>query len=149
MAVTRRVVNWLLGGSFAALAASILYPIVRFIVPPEMPEATVNQVEAGPTNDPAFLDTGFKIVRFGNQPVIVVRITPEEYRAFDGVCTHLDCIVEYQQDKSRIWCNCHNGEYNLQGEVVAGPPPHALERYEVHLADRGVGQAPMVVVQKA
>ncbi|MFW6198192.1 MAG: ubiquinol-cytochrome c reductase iron-sulfur subunit [Acidobacteriota bacterium] len=148
MAVTRRVVNWLLGGSIAALTGAILYPVVRFISPPDMPEATVNQVEAGPTNDPELLENGFKIVRFGNQPVILVRVAEDDYRAFDGVCTHLDCIVEYQQDQTRIWCNCHNGEYNLQGEVVSGPPPHALEQYQVDLVPRSGAQAPMIVVSK-
>jgi len=31
----------------------------------------------------------------------------------------------------RIWCPCHNGQYNLAGKNVAGPPPSPLEAYDV------------------
>ncbi len=148
MAVSRRFVNWLLGASSSALLLSIVYPIFRFVSPPEIPEASTNQVEAGPTNDPELLDKGYKIVRFGNDPVILVRVAEDDYRAFAGTCTHLDCIVEFHKDQERIWCNCHNGEYNLQGHVVAGPPPRPLEPFKVDLVFQGSGQPQMIVVSR-
>lgn len=144
----RRFLNWFLGSSTVALVASILYPVLRFLSPPEAPEASTNQVEAGPTNDPEFLDRGFRIVRFGNEPVIVIRIDDSEFRAFTATCTHLDCIVEYQPDRSRIWCNCHNGEYSLQGQVVSGPPPRPLEAFQVDLVFQGADQPRTVVVTR-
>jgi Rieske Fe-S protein len=113
-----------------------------------MPEAGTNQVEAGFTNDPDLLDKGFKIVRFGNEPVIVVRVDEGDIRAFSGTCTHLDCIVEYRRDKRRIWCNCHNGQYNLQGRQVAGPPPRPLEPFRVDLVARGSGQPRQIVISR-
>lgn len=148
MAVSRRFVNWLLGTSGSALLLSILYPVFRFVSPPEIPEASTNQVEAGPTNDPELLEQGYKIVRFGNEPVILVRVAEGDFRAFAGTCTHLDCIVEYQKDQERIWCNCHNGEYNLQGQQVAGPPPRPLEPFKVDLVFQGSGQPQMIVVSR-
>lgn len=144
----RRFVNWLLGGSGTALVAAVFYPILRFVSPPEVPEATTNQVEAGPTNDPELLDRGFKIVRFGVEPVILVRVADTDFRAFAGVCTHLDCIVEYQKDHKRIWCNCHNGEYDLRGRQVAGPPPRPLEEFKVDLVSKGAGQPQAIVVSR-
>lgn len=148
-AVSRRVVNWLLGTSTGALLLAVVYPIARFVSPPEIPEASTNQVEAGPTNDPDLLERGFKIVRFGNEPVILVRVSESDYRAFAGTCTHLDCIVEYQKDEERIWCNCHNGAYNLQGEVTAGPPPHALEVFKVDLVSQGPRQPQTIVITRS
>jgi len=144
----RGFLNWFLTTSVGALAASIAYPILRFVSPPEMPEAGTNQVEAGFTNDPDLLDKGFKIVRFGNEPVIVVRVDEGDIRAFSGTCTHLDCIVEYRRDKRRIWCNCHNGQYNLQGRQVAGPPPRPLEPFRVDLVARGSGQPRQIVISR-
>lgn len=143
----RRFLNWFLGTSLGALCASIAYPLVRFISPPEIPEATTRQVEAGATNDPELLEKGFKIIRFGNEPVILIRVADNDFRAFSATCTHLDCIVEFQKDKRRIWCNCHNGEYNLAGQQVAGPPPRPLGAFQVDLVNRGSGPAQIVVTK--
>ena len=145
----RRFLNWFLGTSSGALLASISYPVLRFISPPEVPEASTNQVEAGATNDPELLDNGYKIIRFGVEPVILVRAAEGDFRAFAGTCTHLDCIVEFQKDKKRIWCNCHNGEYNLHGQQVAGPPPKPLEPFQVDLVYKGAGEPQSIVVSRA
>jgi cytochrome b6-f complex iron-sulfur subunit len=144
----RRFVNWFLGLSSTALFGAVLYPVWRYVNPPDVPEASTNRVEAGPTNDPELIDRGFKILEFGTLPVILIRVADDDFRAFAGTCTHLDCIVEYQSAEKRIWCNCHNGEYGLQGEVVAGPPPKPLEPFEVDLVDNGPGQPRTVVVTR-
>lgn len=146
--MTRRLLNWMLGTTGGALLASALYPVARFLSPPDIPEATTRQVEAGPTNDPELLDRGYKILRFGVEPVILIRISETDFRAFSGTCTHLDCIVEYQQDHERIFCNCHNGIYDMSGRNVGGPPPHPLEQYAVNLEPRGAGQPMTIVVSK-
>ena len=79
---------------------------------------------------------------------MLIRVSDSDYRAFAATCTHLDCIVEYQKDKKRIWCNCHNGEYNLAGEQVAGPPPRPLESFKVDLVAES-GGVNRIVVSKA
>ncbi|MDH3746508.1 MAG: Rieske (2Fe-2S) protein [Acidobacteriota bacterium] len=145
----RGFLNWFLGTSIGALFASVTYPVLRFVSPPHIPEATTNQVEAGLTNDPELLDQGYKIVRFGADPVILVRNGEDDYRAFAATCTHLDCIVEYHKDKKRIWCNCHNGEYNLKGQQVAGPPPKPLEAFKVDLVVKAIGEPEQIVVSRA
>jgi Rieske Fe-S protein len=114
-----------------------------------VPEATTNQVEVGPTNDPDLLDKGFKIVRFGAEPVIVIRVAEGDYRAFTATCTHLDCIVEFRQDRKLIWCNCHNGQYDLTGRNVGGPPPKPLTPFTVHLLPGTGGQPSTLVVERA
>jgi Rieske Fe-S protein len=145
----RNVLNWFLGTSVGGLLVAVLYPVARFVSPPDEPEAATHQVEAGATNDPELVEKGFKIVRFGAEPVILIRVSEDEYRAFAATCTHLDCVVEYQKDHARIWCNCHNGEYDLHGRNVAGPPPKPLEPYDVHLVSRGTGQPATIVVSRA
>ncbi len=145
----RSFVNWLLGTSAGAALAAMAYPVIRFLSPPDTPEASVHQIEAGATNDPAFLEKGFKIIRFGAEPVIVIRVAEAEFKAFAGTCTHLDCIVEYRDDKRMIWCNCHDGGYDLAGRNVVGPPPKPLESFQVDLVDAGEGRPQTVVVSKA
>lgn len=142
----RRVVNGFLGGSLTALLAAVVYPVLRYLSPPRIPEATTNQVDAGPVNDPDLLDKGFKIVRFGAEPVILIRVADNDFRAFSAVCTHLDCIVEYHKGEQRIACNCHNGRYDLTGRNVSGPPPRPLARFQVHeVAGSGSRPATLVV----
>ncbi len=145
----RRFVNWFLGTSIGALAVAIVYPVIRFLSPPEIAEASANQVEAGLVNDPDFVDKGFKIISLGVEPVIVIRVGQQDFRAFSATCTHLSCIVEYEKPKKIIYCNCHGGEYNLSGKVIAGPPPKPLAEYKVHLVSKAPSQPETVVVSKA
>lgn len=145
----RKFINWFLGTSSGALMASILFPIARYISPPKIPEASTNQVEAGLTSDPAFADAAFKIVRFGAEPVIVVKASEGHFVALSATCTHLDCIVGYRKDKHLIWCNCHNGRYDLTGRNVGGPPPKPLTPFKVNLVSKGVGQPQMIVVSRS
>jgi len=129
----RGIVYWLLGGGLIGSLASFLYPVIRYMRPPEVAEAAVSEAEVGTVNE--FPVNSGKIVRFGSKPVLLVRLGPEDWRAFSGTCTHLDCTVQYQPERQRIWCACHNGVYDLRGRVISGPPPRPLEPFDVHLRD--------------
>jgi len=127
----RTLLNILLGTSVGATLAAILYPILKFMNPPEVMEATQTSVIAGRVND--LPPNSGKIFKFGNKPGLLVRTPTGEYKAFSAVCTHLDCIVQYRPDMRLIWCACHNGQYNLSGKNIAGPPPRPLEEYVVNI----------------
>ncbi len=127
----RGIVQWLLGGGLAASLASFLYPVLRFLNPPAVAEASVHEVTAGKVQD-FKLNTG-KIVKFGTTPALLIRSADNEWRAFSAICTHLNCTVQFQESSRQIWCACHNGLYDLNGKVVSGPPPRPLEEFEVHL----------------
>jgi Rieske Fe-S protein len=143
----RRFVNRLLGGTFGALVAWVLYPVLRFLEPVEVAEAAANQVEAGRVDDPELTASGFKIVPFGSEPVILVKSADGQLSALSATCTHLDCIVEYRKDKNLLWCNCHGGNFDLTGRVTGGPPPKPLRPYKVHQVE-GAGGAATVVIEK-
>ncbi len=145
----RRFLDWFLGSSVVALFASIAYPVARFLGTPKQPEAATREVQVGPTNDPELVEKGFKIVPFGSEPVIVIKLNETDIRAFSATCTHLNCIVEYRPGARVIWCNCHNGAYDLQGRNVAGPPPRPLAAYQVHVVAKGPGQPGTIVVSHA
>jgi Rieske Fe-S protein len=82
------------------------------------------------------------------EPVILIRVNETEFRALSATCTHLDCIVGYRKDLSRIWCNCHNGQYDLNGRNVAGPPPRPLTPFKVNVTAGKAGQPGTIVVSK-
>ena len=127
----RGFLRWLLGGGVAASVGAFLYPVVRFVDPPAVPEAVVNEVAAGKVQD-LKVNSG-KIVKFGSRPVLLIRSSESEWKAFSAVCTHLNCTVQYKEDARVIWCACHNGTYDLNGSVVSGPPPKPLDEYVVRL----------------
>ncbi len=127
----RSLIQWLIGGGFAASLAAFIYPVIRFMNPPQVAEAAVNEAAVGSVNDLA-ANSG-KIVKFGSKPVLLIRSDASEWRAFTGTCTHLDCTVQYEPASRQIWCACHNGFYDLNGAVVSGPPPRPLEPLDVHV----------------
>jgi Rieske Fe-S protein len=125
----RRFLDYLLGTSAFATLGAILYPIIRFMMPPQVVESTENSVIAAKLSEVP-INSG-KIFKFGSKPGILVRTASGEFKAFSAVCTHLECIVQYRVDTKQIWCACHNGQYNLNGKNIGGPPPRPLEEFKV------------------
>jgi Rieske Fe-S protein len=125
----RRLLDWLLSGSAGGLLAVLLYPVARYVAPPEQAEEAATAVVAGRVKD--FPPGSGKVVRFGGRPALVVRMPSGEFRAFSAVCTHLQCTVQYRPELELIWCACHNGRFDLTGRNVGGPPPRPLETYDV------------------
>jgi len=50
-----------------------------------------------------------------------------------AVCTHLGCIVQWQEEEDLFLCPCHAGRFAADGTVISGPPPEALETLPVTL----------------
>ena len=132
----RDFLNILLSGGFIAWLGSLLFPIFKYLEPPEVEEVKVSNVKIGGVDDME-KDSG-KIIKFGNKPVIVIRKPTGDYLAFGAVCTHLDCIVQYRKDFGQIYCACHNGHYDLNGRNISGPPPAPLPKYSVTIKNSEV-----------
>lgn len=127
----RDFLTWLLSVWGAGVVGAVLYPILRFLAPPDVPEAASLTVNAGKASD--LKPNSGLLAPFGAEPALVVRLASGELRAFTGVCTHLSCTVQYRPDLQEIWCACHNGHYDLNGRNIAGPPPRPLRAYDVHV----------------
>ncbi len=127
----RRFLDSLLAVGFVSTAAAVAYPVARYLVPPAAGEPETESVVAAKAAE--LKPNSGKVFKFGNRPGIVVRTADGEVRAFSAVCTHLDCTVQFKADTSQLWCACHNGTYDLGGNVVSGPPPRGLEKFVVNL----------------
>lgn len=131
----RDAINYLLGTGIGALGIATLFPVVRYIIPPPESGAGSSSVVAAKVGD--LKPNEGKIFKFGNSPGILILKPGGDpksalgYVAFTAVCTHLNCTVQYRSDLKEIWCACHNGHYDLNGEVVSGPPPKPLREYRV------------------
>lgn len=125
----RSFVDWLLGFGVVGSAVSFLYPVLRFVLPPPVAEAIEQNVVAARVDE--LPPNTAKIFKFGRRPALLVNTPGGELRAFDGICTHLNCTVQYREDFGQIWCACHNGLYDLTGKNISGPPPRPLPRLSV------------------
>jgi len=127
----RHFLEIFLGTSVAASLSSFLYPILRYVIPPQTSESAADTAQAGRVGD-LKPNTG-KIFGFGSRPVLLILSGDGKYHALSAVCTHLNCTVQYRSDLRVVWCACHNGMYSVDGRNISGPPPRPLESYEVIL----------------
>ncbi|HET6514820.1 MAG TPA: ubiquinol-cytochrome c reductase iron-sulfur subunit [Thermodesulfovibrionales bacterium] len=104
--------------------ASFVYPLVRFLAPPSA-EAKARKVTLQKNEVPV---GGAKNIVVNNSPAIVINRAGKGFIAFSKVCTHLGCLVEYDKDNNRLVCPCHAGIYDLEGNVLSGPPPKPLPK---------------------
>ena len=63
--------------------------------------------------------------------VFVLSQDGREFIAMSNICTHLGCRIRWIADDQQFFCPCHNGVYDKEGNVLAGPPPRPLDRYPV------------------
>jgi len=67
--------------------------------------------------------------------VYVLTDNGREYIAMSNICTHLGCRVRWIGEQDQFFCPCHNATFDKDGEVLNGPPPRPLDRYEVKVED--------------
>src|SRR5215472_105901 len=127
----RHLINALLTSGIAATAASIIYPVLRFVIPPETAESAVMSVAVARPDDVP--PNSGRIFRFGADPGLLIRTAEGELRAFSARCTHLNCTVQYDPGERLIVCACHNGQFDLNGKNIAGPPPRPLPTLTVNV----------------
>jgi len=67
--------------------------------------------------------------------VYVFRNSKKEIRVFSDICTHLGCRVTWHSDIQEYVSPCHNGHFDINGDVTKGPPPRPLAQYEVRVEE--------------
>ncbi|MFA5535704.1 MAG: Rieske 2Fe-2S domain-containing protein [Bacillota bacterium] len=98
----------------AALGGAIDAPRALKPQPPRMAVAKEDNISSKPFD---FVYDGFPAILFKKDG---------KYRAFSRVCTHLGCIVAWDDKKRQFECPCHGGIFDEDGNVLHGPPPKPL-----------------------
>lgn len=115
-----------IGGAAAVSAAAVVYPVVAFLKlpkslgPVELMEVPLDELVEG---------YGYWGEHRGRQ-VVVIKFGGEngEFRAFDGACTHLGCMVRWNSADHMFECPCHEGKFDDLGNPVSGPVNAPLRR---------------------
>ncbi len=73
-----------------------------------------------------------KVGGLSGRPTLIVR-KDGQLLAYDAVCSHLGCIVRWNNERTAIECPCHGGVFDIEGKVIAGPPPTAIVRISLKI----------------
>jgi Rieske Fe-S protein len=98
----RRETLWLHAGDASGLEEGTPVPITLRVARPDGPSEAVDRKV-------------IYLVKNGN-----------DVRALDSTCTHLGCRTRFNVESRQIECPCHGGIYDVNGNVVSGPPPAPL-----------------------
>lgn len=136
-------ITFLIGGVISLIVG---IPAIRYIISPAakedegqdlIPLGSASKVEIGV---PTLFKTRIEqkagwITDERELSFFVLTEDKREYIAISNVCTHLSCRIRWVSDQGQFFCPCHNAVFDKTGEVVSGPPPRPLDRFEVREED--------------
>lgn len=143
----RRFVAWVMGGIGAIMSAVVGLPAIGYLIGPSLrkqettgwqPLGPLSQVEAS-TEPIRYILT--QVIQAGwrktlkKETIYVQQMPSGDLLAHSNQCTHLSCIAHWEPEAQRFFCPCHDGVYDRLGNVVSGPPPRPLDRYQVKVED--------------
>lgn len=135
--------------SWRALGVAVLgqaaYAGLRFLSSREAEGNFGEVVIAGVLNDfPLGTVTPFEKERF-----FLIRFEDGGFLALYAKCTHLACIVAWDETHERFICPCHGSEFLLEGSVVNPPAPRPLDRLSVSIEEDLVKVDTGAIIQRS
>jgi cytochrome b6-f complex iron-sulfur subunit len=121
----------LLGFSALATAGGVLTPIIAYLWPPKQGSGKAGgRIAVAATAD---LPPGTgQVFSVNNKPVLVIH-AEDGIKALSATCTHLGCVLFWNEQRAVIACPCHEAYFNTNGAVISGPPPAPLAVYRVQV----------------
>lgn len=126
------------------IGAVIGIPSIAYLLSPSLRETgDDSRIDLGPLEKyPIGVPTRFEFTRTRvngwertavNYGLYVVRRNESEARVFSDICTHLGCRVTWHPDQEHYISPCHDGHFDILGEVVSGPPPRPLDEFATEM----------------
>ncbi len=141
----RQFMSTFIAAAGGLISAALGLPAVAYVVGPALQRLTGNWIQLGaiakvelgvPTLFKTKVErqTGW-ITEEQEISAYVLTDDGQDFVAISNICTHLGCRARWIADQQIFFCPCHNGVFDKNGEVVSGPPPRALDRYETKVED--------------
>jgi menaquinol-cytochrome c reductase iron-sulfur subunit len=67
-----------------------------------------------------------------------------ELVAFAPGCTHLGCAYHWDEKNKNFLCPCHTSTFGTEGQVLSGPAPRALDRFQTKVNGNRLLLGPVV-----
>ncbi len=136
----RRFLGFLIGGISGVVGVAVATPLIGYFLSPAWrkskplltPIATTDEI---PVGQPIYV-TYEQRIRDGwyvttlSKGAWVVNKDNNEFVIFDPRCTHLNCPYYWDKEEEIFKCPCHDGRFDIDGNVTGGPPPRPLDRLE-------------------
>ncbi|MCY3552808.1 MAG: ubiquinol-cytochrome c reductase iron-sulfur subunit [Candidatus Poribacteria bacterium] len=125
-------------GGVLSLAAGI--PLIGFAISPAFKKGESKWVDLGLAD--RLKNSRFKKVDYTftakdgwvqatkKRSVYVTDTGNGEWSVFSRTCSHLGCLVRWDEKQDSFLCPCHGAIFDKNGAVVAGPPPEPLQKLE-------------------
>ncbi|PLX89676.1 MAG: cytochrome B6 [Desulfuromonas sp.] len=130
----RTFLGVLLGGFSVALGAALGWPVFKFLAP----RAGADEAQQVKIPRDQVAIGGAHFFNFQGRPAVILQPEAGNFVALSAVCTHLGCIVKWENDKGEFLCPCHGGQFSASGQVLGGPPPKPLDTYPVAVVDQDI-----------
>ncbi len=65
---------------------------------------------------------------------VFLRREGDKVRAWSTICPHLGCGIDYNGEKGKFSCPCHESWFDLDGGVTSGPSPRGMDELETRVA---------------
>jgi menaquinol-cytochrome c reductase iron-sulfur subunit len=132
--ITTAVIGGLIG-------AGVALPVIGFLLSPALRNLEEDAwVRLGPLEEfPVGVPTPFQFTRstvngwektVTSHSVFAIRKDGGQIMVLSNVCTHLGCLVSWHPDLQEYISPCHNGHFDMVGNVTFGPPPRPLDEYQ-------------------
>ncbi len=72
-----------------------------------------------------------RLVQWGDRLLLVVRLEDKRYFALQGVSPYDGCVLEWDEQSTRVVSPCSHVVYDARGHVVAGLSTEPLRQYPV------------------
>jgi len=129
MIARRGFLQIILAGLGLTALGSFLYPLLRYF----SPTAGEGEAEKLIVDKREIPVGGSKDILFHGTPSIIINRPQKGFIVLSKVCTHLGCLIDYEKAKKRFLCPCHAGVFDLEGNVVSGPPPAPLPQFALKI----------------
>jgi menaquinol-cytochrome c reductase iron-sulfur subunit len=136
----REFLKYVVIGGASAVAAAIATPLIGYFLSPtwgkrQRPTTAVTRTDQIPVGVPTFIRFEERlpdawVVTTQSEGVWVVTKDGNNFTLFDPHCTHLRCPFYWDNQNGIFACPCHGGKFDIDGKVLAGPPPRPLDRWQ-------------------
>jgi len=142
----RKTMNSILLSAIGVSTLGLAVPYLAFFVPPLPPGSGAGLVAKDALGNDVTV-AGWKATHNLNARELVQGLKGDAtYLLLDdqkniadfglnAVCTHLGCVVPWNQAENKFMCPCHGSQYNKEGKVVRGPAPLSLALVHVNDVD--------------
>ena len=128
-------------GLSSLIASALAVPALIYLLWPPRPKKQAEWVEAGNLTQlqPKVPEEmvfrrnradGWKVTS-EKATAWVVKVSAKEVIAFAPQCPHLGCAYHWEVQNEEFLCPCHASRFSIDGDVISGPSPRPLDRYEV------------------